>query len=197
MKHIRELFRPRKRIESTFSVFDLNSERNPKQCGSGEIQSGESTKTMQSNSTHVRNESDHGKQTTKPIPKSKHTCTHAQLPSTQTMQSQPKSRSSSMKMSKKEFYAFMTRLNFYNLKYMNHEMVVGIDEQCITEDTKCVLADIKRAIRYTLFQQHECLTPDAIVFASKYAADQIAIVKLHILLSPIHESQPLHLSMRS
>ena len=92
-------------------------------------------------------------------------------------------------MTEEQFIAFMRRLTYYNLRYMNYKMIVGIDEQIITEDTRTVLTNIKSAIRFQIYNLLN-VTPNSIVMSSKYQTDQIKIIELNQILKSIDETKP-------
>mmetsp|Transcript_42016 Transcript_42016/g.67546 ORF Transcript_42016/g.67546 Transcript_42016/m.67546 type:complete len:170 (+) Transcript_42016:41-550(+) len=95
-------------------------------------------------------------------------------------------------MTDEEFHAFIRRLKYYNLCYMNLKMYVGIDENCITDDAKSVLANIKKAIRRNMSAVKGVqITEDSIIENSVYATDQIKILKLETILEPIDETKPM------
>ena len=94
-------------------------------------------------------------------------------------------------MSEKEFISWMRRLKYYKLRYMNYKMIVGIDQHIITEDTRCVLANIKKAIRFQIYNLLN-VTPTSIVKRSKYKTDQIKIIELDVILTSIDETQPMN-----
>jgi len=93
-------------------------------------------------------------------------------------------------MTEEEFIAFMRRLTYYNLRYMNYKMIVGIDEQIITEDTRSVLTNIKKAIRFQIYNLSH-ITPTSIVQSSKYPIDQVKIIELNQILTSIDETKPM------
>ena len=94
-------------------------------------------------------------------------------------------------MTEEEFIAFMRRLTYYKLQYMNYKMIVGIDEQIITEDTRSVLINIRKAIRHQIYNLLN-VDPFSIVKSSKYKMDEIKIIELDVILPSIDETKSMH-----
>ena len=99
--------------------------------------------------------------------------------------------SNTKQMTEEEFISWMRRLKYYNLRYMNYKMIVGIDDKIITEDTRYVLSNIKKAIRFQIYNLLN-VTPISIVKRSKYKTDQIKIIELAVILTSIDETQPMN-----
>eukprot|EP01084_Bolivina_argentea_P226826 383090_1 len=90
-------------------------------------------------------------------------------------------------MTEQEFIAFLKRLTFYNVRYMHHTMIVGIDEMVVDDDIKTILNNIKRALRYQMYNTRK-ISANTIVHRSKYKFNQIRIFQLKQVLRSIDET---------
>merc|ERR1712154_605787 len=93
-------------------------------------------------------------------------------------------KESEPKMSNEDFLAFLKRLSYYNLTYMNFKMIVGIDENVVDEDINKVMHHVKKTIRFKIYNK-EPMTANAIRESSKYAYDEMRIIQLEVVLEPI------------